>query len=538
MRLWNRLRLLVIDVETAVGPDNAHRIVSIAAVTCRAGKPSGRWQAEFVDPGIPIDPVTSSIHGLTDAHVAGAPTFAQIADQLLPLFMKAPDEELILVAQRARFDAPVLRAELERSGHQMPELPVLDTAGLLAGLAGVSRADASLPALLNALGLHNPAPHNAAADAQATAEAVCDLLNRAADAGHAHLRPLLAQLDAGTTTSMRFSRPVGERLSEPELPDAHLAAHGNLLTTRAGNRRLTAWLASLVECADLRCPFAPDRVAAAEVSFATLLPPLLEKITERAADDDRAGTATLLGSIALRLAELPPAARGQPRQALRTAALAIEGQLGPLLDPLGRCSGLDRCPSCRAGEPCPLDTWRLALAPAALGGPIDDRARGFFETSGRDAGTGPYLEMRRAGSPALADATLRLVLAHWRAKSQDDVADLLAHFAWAAGCRDPEITEAHAVALAAGGRKADLEAGISVCRTALAEQNGSTDEAWRSLAIRLTQVSGRIRRLEGRPSGEFDADGNPIPKRRHHPSNPRRSRQPRFLRSIYRTSQG
>jgi hypothetical protein len=258
---------------------------------------------------------------------------------------------------------------------------------------------------------------------------------------------------------------------------------------------------------------------------------LLEKIVERAAASDRAGTATLLGSLAAWMAEPPLTGRGQHRQALRSSAVALDGKLGPVLDALGRCASIDRCPSCRAGEPCPIDTWRLALAPAALGGPVDKRAAGFFETSGREAGTGPYLEMRRS-HPRLADAALRLVHTHWRAKGQDAVADLLAYYAWRAGCRDPEIAEAHALALAAGGRNPDLEAGISVCQIALAERYDSTDEAWRSLAIRLTQFGGRQRRLEGLPSGQFDADGNPIPKRRHHPTAPRRSRAARFLRGV------
>ena len=140
----------------------------------------------------------------------------------------------------------------------------------------------------------------------------------------------------------------------------------------------------------------------------------------------------------------------------------------------------------------------------------------------------PYSDRIEFGSKA--DAALRLVHAHWRAKRQDDIADLLAYYAWAAGCRDTEIVEAHALALAASGRNSDLEDAIAVCETTLAEQNGSTDEAWRSLAIRLAQLSGRLRRLDGLPSGRFDSDGNPIPKRRHHPARPRRSRPPRFVR--------
>ena len=126
-RLWNGLRLLVLDVETAVGPDGQHRIVSIAAVTCRGGRQTGRWSRDFVNPGVPIDSVTGSVHLLTDADVKNAPSFAMIASDLAPLLRALPDETLVLVAHIATFDVPVLRAELERAGATMPDLPVLDT---------------------------------------------------------------------------------------------------------------------------------------------------------------------------------------------------------------------------------------------------------------------------------------------------------------------------------------------------------------------------------------------------------------------------
>jgi len=179
-RLWNGLRLLVLDIETAVGPDGQHRIVSIAAVTCRGGRETGRWSRDFVNPGVPIDPITSSIHLLTDADVRDAPSFAMIANDLAPLLRALPDETLVVVAHVATFDVPVLRAEMERAGATMPDLPVLDTARGLAPLAGIEPRGRSLDALLDACGLTNAAPHTAIGDAEATAKAACLLLDRAA----------------------------------------------------------------------------------------------------------------------------------------------------------------------------------------------------------------------------------------------------------------------------------------------------------------------------------------------------------------------
>jgi DNA polymerase III epsilon subunit-like protein len=529
--LWHRLRLLVLDLETAVAPDGEHRIVSIAAITCRSGSVQDHWQVERVNPGIPIDAVTMSIHHITDDQVAAAPSFAQIAGDLAPLLRRGDDETLALVAHIARFDIPVLRAELSRAGRTLPDLPVLDTAGPLARLVGLAPRDRSLDALLEATAIANAARHTALGDARATAQAVCLLLNRAADQGHDRLTPLLDRLGSARVADLRFARPSGASgAREPQLPAEHLAAHSVVMAPRAGRRQRKTWLEAVATCAELRCEFLADRVAAAALPERDLVPLLTEQLMKLADAGDVAGTATLLGASVPRWAALPPASRGHPQQALRTAALDLHAELAPRLDPLSRCGSQDRCPACRAGEPCPLDTWRLALAEPALGGPLDKRARGFFETSGRDAGTGAYTEMRRAGDGPLADAALRLVHRHWRNVGQQDVAALLAEQAWAAGCRDPEIAEAYALALAAAGRLTDLDAAISVCQAVLAGQNGSTDEAWRSIAITASQLGGRRHRLVFRPSGKVDADGNPIPIRRHHPAVPKRSRPPRFLR--------
>lgn len=70
-----------------------------------------------------------------------------------------------------------------------------------------------------------------------------------------------------------------------------------------------------------------------------------------------------------------------------------------------------------------------------------------------------------------------------------------------------------------------------MCATALPLRNGSTDEAWRLLAIREAQILGQIERRRVRYSDEFDEDGNPIPLRRHQAERTHRVRAARFLRT-------
>jgi hypothetical protein len=54
-------------------------------------------------------------------------------------------------------------------------------------------------------------------------------------------------------------------------------------------------------------------------------------------------------------------------------------------------------------------------------------------------------------------------------------------------------------------------------------------EGWTKLAAKRGQLLGRFTRLRLRPSGQLDDDGNPVPVRRHHPGEPRRTRARRFV---------
>ncbi|CAB4947225.1 MAG: hypothetical protein F2842_06165 [Actinobacteria bacterium] len=259
---------------------------------------------------------------------------------------------------------------------------------------------------------------------------------------------------------------------------------------------------------------------------ATLLAHLEQVLNERCAAADTAGTATVLAAVVPLLEHLPPK---KGRLGLCNSTLAWSKVWAPKLAPLGRCDPKDPCPACRRLEPCPLDTWFDAVATVALGDP-DRYARGFFETTGREAGTGAYTSWLAAGvEQRVADAALWCCVTYWRHVGQDVRARQLIDLAWEAGCRHPDIADAYAGQLAAAGRLSALEAGTAVCDAAFATRHGSSHEGWTRLASRRNQLAGRADRLRIRPSGKFDEDGNPIPVRRHHPATPRRTRQHRCI---------
>jgi len=530
--LWGAVRIVVIDTETTLAPGGGSlRAVSVAAVTCRLGTVRGKFQT-LINPEVPIDPQSKRIHGITDEHLIGEPTFAEVAGLLVPLLTETDGERLVLAAHNVGFDVSVLRNELQRIGSDLPDIPVIDTMGKLAALVDVRPPTKSLASLLDTLGLSNNRPHDALADAVACAEALVELLNRAAVNGHTDFDELLAEISGGLTThSTQPPKPRRGGTSDAPvplvvLPPEHIETHTTPLSARAGRRMLDAWRGHVEECATLRCRHLDARVSEAGPKPGMLLAKLDTVLADRCAAGDTAGAATVLGAMLPLLEHIPPR---KGRLGFREAALFWTKKWSPTLIPLGRCDKKDPCPACRRYDPCPLDVWPDTIARIALGDP-DQYAKGFFEMTGREAGTGAYTSwMRRSIDPRVADAAIWLCVQYWNGVGQAARAEQVVHLAWDAGCRHPDVADAYAGQLAAAGRLTDLDAGISICDAALAARHDSTHEGWLRLQSRRNQLAGRAQRLQVRPSGLYDEDGNPIPLRRHHPDTPRRRPTTRFV---------
>jgi DNA polymerase-3 subunit epsilon len=103
--------LIVFDTETTGTNPRADRIIEIA---CLKVCPDGRREQFLrrVNPGIPIPPASTAIHGIKDADVAAAPRFREIAAEL-DAFLSGCD---LAGYNIAGFDLPVLRAEFLRAG--------------------------------------------------------------------------------------------------------------------------------------------------------------------------------------------------------------------------------------------------------------------------------------------------------------------------------------------------------------------------------------------------------------------------------------
>ncbi|TVO58689.1 exonuclease domain-containing protein [Denitromonas halophila] len=96
-------RLAVVDLETTGAHPVRDRITEIAIVLLEDGRELERWSS-LVRPGVHIPGMIQSFTGITDAMVADAPEFSELADTVLALL-----DDAVFVAHNARFDYGFLK---------------------------------------------------------------------------------------------------------------------------------------------------------------------------------------------------------------------------------------------------------------------------------------------------------------------------------------------------------------------------------------------------------------------------------------------
>ncbi|WFE91571.1 3'-5' exonuclease [Roseibium porphyridii] len=166
------ISFVVFDTETTGLMPNKDEIVQIGAVRVVNGRiVEGETLDQLVNPGRPIPPASTKVHGVSDDMVADAPG----AEQAVSLFHDFA-RDAVIVAHNAPFDMAFLRRHGRLSGLAW-EHPILDTVLLSAVVFGTGE-DHSLDGLCDRLGVEIPdnLRHTALGDARATAEALCKLL--------------------------------------------------------------------------------------------------------------------------------------------------------------------------------------------------------------------------------------------------------------------------------------------------------------------------------------------------------------------------
>lgn len=153
---------VVVDVETTGGTGDQHRITELAAVKVRGEEIVERYQT-LVNPQRPIPAGITRLTGITDAMVADAPVFADIADDYAE-FM----EDAIFVAHNVNFDYGFVSREYARLGRSFRHPKLCTCASMRRLYPGLSSY--SLGALCNEFQIPLKQHHRALCDAEAAAE--------------------------------------------------------------------------------------------------------------------------------------------------------------------------------------------------------------------------------------------------------------------------------------------------------------------------------------------------------------------------------
>ncbi len=198
----------VVDVETTgMRPAGADRITEIAVVVVHGARCDVVFQS-LVNPGRPIPPAVCAITQITDDMVRDAPTFPDLADQVVAALAGR-----IFVAHNARFDWGFVSAELRRARALSLDGPKLCTVRLARRLVKGARS-CGLDNLSRLFGLDNMARHRATGDAQVTAELLRRLLALAREEGARTLQDLAAieTRPAGTPRRQHQATPTEPRV--------------------------------------------------------------------------------------------------------------------------------------------------------------------------------------------------------------------------------------------------------------------------------------------------------------------------------------
>lgn len=125
-RLLIDVPFVVFDLETSgAAPSSGAAVTEIGAVKVLGGEIIGEFQT-FVNPGHYLSDFITSLTGITDAMLIGAPTI----DQVLPTFLDfvGPHNKTVLVAHNSPFDMSFMKAAAIAHSYEWPDYKVIDTA--------------------------------------------------------------------------------------------------------------------------------------------------------------------------------------------------------------------------------------------------------------------------------------------------------------------------------------------------------------------------------------------------------------------------
>ena len=181
----SEVTFVVIDLETTGATARDCAITEVGAVKLRGGECLGRLET-LINPGVPIPPFITVLTGITEAMLMPAPRIEEVLPALLEFIGDA-----IVVGHNIRFDISFLDAALVATSRPRLTNRHVDTLAIARRLVRDEVPNLRLSTLARHFRVPTEPIHRAFADAQATAEVLHGLLERAASFGVLGLDDLL-----------------------------------------------------------------------------------------------------------------------------------------------------------------------------------------------------------------------------------------------------------------------------------------------------------------------------------------------------------
>ncbi len=197
------------DLETTGGHAVHDRVIEAGVVLLEGGEVTGEYSS-LVNPGVRIPWAIQQFTGITEAMVADAPPFGEIAEALSSRL-----EGRLFVAHNARFDYGFLRSEFRRLGRRF-RASVLCTVRLSRALTPAIHGH-NLDAVMARYGIGCDARHRALGDARVLA----DFLRIAGERWPAAmLAPIVTKLVSAPRLPPQLNASVADEL--PDCPGTYL----------------------------------------------------------------------------------------------------------------------------------------------------------------------------------------------------------------------------------------------------------------------------------------------------------------------------
>ena len=195
------LDAVAFDTETTGLDTTKARVIQLGAVKIRRGRiDESQTFEQLVNPGEPIPPATTAIHGIHDEDVAQAESYAAVKSEF-----DSWRADALLIGYASGFDLAMLKREQQLAGLDWNAPRTLDVRYLVSVVAP-NLPDFSLDTIAAWLGVEVHGRHSALGDSLSTASIFLALLPRLRDRG-------IRTLGEAERACLQFSRVATDELS-------------------------------------------------------------------------------------------------------------------------------------------------------------------------------------------------------------------------------------------------------------------------------------------------------------------------------------